>query len=108
MTMVIHKFLFFFKFSNKNKLLIHSFIDPEKPTQAPAEIVSLFHGSRQIVYAMVSNCNQAILNANLGKSLISTMVFFFSFDYKFLLSKVKKKKKKKNQLYYLNYIGFNS
>ena len=51
----------------------------EPPLQAPHEIVSLFHGSRQIIYGFVPNCSQASLEANLGRMVVSTLVFHDNF-----------------------------
>jgi hypothetical protein len=48
--------------------------EPQKPLQAPHEIVSLFHGSRQIIYGFVPNCSQASLEAALGRMVVSTLV----------------------------------
>ena len=42
--------------------------------QAPQEIVSLFSGSRQVVYGFVPNCLQATLKAKIGSKLVETMV----------------------------------
>ncbi|XP_031548614.1 protein mono-ADP-ribosyltransferase PARP4-like isoform X2 [Actinia tenebrosa] len=44
------------------------------PIQAPHEIVSLFSGSRLVVYGLVSNCTQAFLTAEVNGREISTMV----------------------------------
>ncbi|XP_065826671.1 protein mono-ADP-ribosyltransferase PARP4-like isoform X4 [Oscarella lobularis] len=48
--------------------------DAPKPIQAPAEIVSLFSGSRQVVYGFVENCTMATLKAEIGGKEVSTMV----------------------------------
>lgn len=44
------------------------------PSQAPQELVSLFSGSRQVVYGYVPNCNQATLKAKIGSKAVETMV----------------------------------
>ena len=43
-------------------------------TQAPQEIVSLFSGSRQVVYGFVPHCTQATLKARIGSKHVETMV----------------------------------
>ena len=43
-------------------------------TQAPQEIVSLFSGSRQVVYGFVPHCTQATLRAKIGSKHVETMV----------------------------------
>ncbi|XP_065907786.1 protein mono-ADP-ribosyltransferase PARP4-like [Dysidea avara] len=45
-----------------------------KPLQAPQEIVSLFSGSRQVVYGFVPHCLQATLKAKIGRKEVETMV----------------------------------
>ncbi|XP_062507413.1 protein mono-ADP-ribosyltransferase PARP4-like isoform X2 [Corticium candelabrum] len=45
-----------------------------KPVQAPAEIISLFSGSRQVVYGFVDNCTMATLTAHIGGKEVSTVV----------------------------------
>ena len=42
--------------------------------QAPQEIVSLFSGSRQVVYGFIPNCLQATLKAKIGSKQVETMV----------------------------------
>ena len=42
--------------------------------QAPHEIVSLFSGSRQVVYGFVPHCKQATLRAKIGSKHVDTMV----------------------------------
>ena len=42
--------------------------------QAPQEIVSLFSGSRQVVYGFVPHCKQATLRAKIGSKHVDTMV----------------------------------
>ncbi|XP_032219397.2 protein mono-ADP-ribosyltransferase PARP4 isoform X2 [Nematostella vectensis] len=44
------------------------------PVQAPHDIVSLFNGSRQVVYGLVDNCTQASLTAEVDGRVVSTMV----------------------------------
>ena len=39
------------------------------------ELVSLFSGSRQVVYGFVPNCRQATLKAKIGSKEVETMVF---------------------------------
>jgi poly [ADP-ribose] polymerase len=48
--------------------------DAPKPIQAPKSIVSLFNGSRQVVYGFVPHCKQATLKAYIGRKEIQTMV----------------------------------
>ncbi|RDD38355.1 Poly [ADP-ribose] polymerase 4 [Trichoplax sp. H2] len=48
--------------------------NPQQLMQAPADIVSLFNGSRQVIYGFVSNCTQATLEASIGEIQISTVV----------------------------------
>jgi poly [ADP-ribose] polymerase len=45
-----------------------------KPVQAPQEMVSLFSGSRQVVYGFVPHCKQATLKAKIGGKEVQTMV----------------------------------
>ncbi|XP_065907778.1 protein mono-ADP-ribosyltransferase PARP4-like isoform X3 [Dysidea avara] len=45
-----------------------------KPLQAPQEIVSLFSGSRQVVYGFVPHCLQTTLKAKIGRKEVETMV----------------------------------
>jgi poly [ADP-ribose] polymerase len=45
-----------------------------KPVQAPASIMSLFSGSRQVIYGFVDNCTMATLKAHIGGKEVSTMV----------------------------------
>ena len=47
---------------------------PCLPSQAPHEIVSLFSGSRQVVYGFVPHCKQATLRAKIGSKHVDTMV----------------------------------
>ena len=47
---------------------------PRLPPQAPHEIVSLFSGSRQVVYGFVPHCKQATLRAKIGSKHVDTMV----------------------------------
>ncbi|EDV19935.1 uncharacterized protein TRIADDRAFT_32651, partial [Trichoplax adhaerens] len=42
--------------------------------QAPADIVALFNGSRQVIYGFIPNCLQATLEAEIGGTQISTVV----------------------------------
>ena len=42
--------------------------------QAPQELVSLFNGSRQVVYGFVPYCRQATLEAQIGSKHVETMV----------------------------------
>uniref|UniRef100_A0ABM0MFB2 Poly [ADP-ribose] polymerase n=1 Tax=Saccoglossus kowalevskii TaxID=10224 RepID=A0ABM0MFB2_SACKO len=44
------------------------------PVQAPSHIVSLFSGSRQVVYGFVPHCTQATLKAEIDDHFVSTMV----------------------------------
>ncbi|KAK2175772.1 hypothetical protein NP493_708g00019 [Ridgeia piscesae] len=44
------------------------------PLQAPSHVTSLFSGSRQVIYGLVSNCTQAELKAVIDNQEISTMV----------------------------------
>ncbi|XP_035659528.1 protein mono-ADP-ribosyltransferase PARP4-like [Branchiostoma floridae] len=48
--------------------------DAPPPVQAPNQIVSLFNGSRQVVYGYVPHCTQATLKAVINNREISTMV----------------------------------
>ncbi|XP_070569266.1 protein mono-ADP-ribosyltransferase PARP4-like [Ptychodera flava] len=48
--------------------------DAPKPIQAPNQIVSLFSGSRQVVYGFVPFCTQATLKAEIDHKDVSTMV----------------------------------
>ncbi|XP_078001506.1 protein mono-ADP-ribosyltransferase PARP4-like isoform X2 [Glandiceps talaboti] len=48
--------------------------DAPKPVQAPNQIVSLFSGSRQVVYGFVPYCTQATLKAEIDHKEVSTMV----------------------------------
>ncbi|CAH1248284.1 PARP4 [Branchiostoma lanceolatum] len=48
--------------------------DTPPPVQAPNQIVSLFNGSRQVVYGYVPHCTQATLKAVINNREISTMV----------------------------------
>ena len=43
-------------------------------TQAPQELMSLFSGSRQVVYGFVPHCKQAALQARIGGKEVETMV----------------------------------
>ncbi|CAH3018315.1 unnamed protein product, partial [Porites evermanni] len=45
------------------------------PVQAPHQILSLFNGSRQVVYGFVDNCTQATLSAEVNGKTVSTMVY---------------------------------
>ncbi|XP_065907785.1 protein mono-ADP-ribosyltransferase PARP4-like isoform X2 [Dysidea avara] len=45
-----------------------------KPLQAPQEIVSLFSGSRQVIYGFVPHCLQGTLKAKIGRKEVETMV----------------------------------
>ncbi len=42
--------------------------------QAPQELVSLFSGSRQVVYGFVPHCTMATLKARIGNKHVETMV----------------------------------
>ncbi len=42
--------------------------------QAPVELVSLFNGSRQVVYGFVPHCKQASLKARIGCKQVETIV----------------------------------
>ncbi|XP_064404134.1 protein mono-ADP-ribosyltransferase PARP4-like isoform X3 [Halichondria panicea] len=44
------------------------------PIQAPQELVSLFSGSRQVVYGFVPHCTMATLKARIGSKHVETMV----------------------------------
>lgn len=44
------------------------------PVQAPHQLLSLFNGSRQVVYGFVDNCTQATLTAEVNGTMVSTMV----------------------------------
>ncbi|XP_028417262.1 protein mono-ADP-ribosyltransferase PARP4-like isoform X3 [Dendronephthya gigantea] len=48
--------------------------DAPTPIQAPSQILSLFNGSRQVVYGFVPYCTQATLKAMINGKEISTMV----------------------------------
>ena len=43
-------------------------------SQAPQELVSLFSGSRQVVYGFVPHCTMATLKARIGNKHVETMV----------------------------------
>lgn len=47
---------------------------PTYPAQAPQELMSLFSGSRQVVYGFVPHCKQAALRAKIGSKEVETMV----------------------------------
>ena len=48
--------------------------DPFPRPQAPQELVSLFSGSRQVVYGFVPHCTQATLKARIGSKHVETVV----------------------------------
>ncbi|XP_064614206.1 LOW QUALITY PROTEIN: protein mono-ADP-ribosyltransferase PARP4-like [Liolophura sinensis] len=48
--------------------------NPQPPIQAPRQIMSLFTGTRQVVYGFVSNCQMATLKAVVNGAEISTVV----------------------------------
>lgn len=52
----------------------HNFNNMGSPVQAPAEIMALFNGCRQVVYGFVPDCTQATLKAVIDNQEVSTMV----------------------------------
>ncbi|XP_065198502.1 protein mono-ADP-ribosyltransferase PARP4-like isoform X2 [Sycon ciliatum] len=48
--------------------------DADTPVQAPQQIVSLFNGSRHVIYGFVPHCTQAELQAEVGGVEVKTMV----------------------------------
>ena len=55
-------------------MMFHSCCHYVPILQAPQEIVSLFSGSRQVVYGFVPHCKQATLRAKIGSKHVDTMV----------------------------------
>ena len=54
--------------------ILYSQIIHTCPSQAPQELVSLFSGSRQVVYGFVPHCTMATLKARIGNKHVETMV----------------------------------